>query len=283
MKTIIAFAALLCVAAAQELTCGTTPIKPTEEKIVGGHAAIPYSWPWQIQFCIKSSFGGGCSLICGGSIIDATHVLTAAHCVRGQTVSRIGIRAATFKLNGVGENDFVLVNAVKAVFDPRYQNPNQFSNDYAVVTLETPLTFSDRIQPVCLPLNDNGVTVGTRTNVITGWGTTRSGGSLPDRLMQVTVPYVEQADCSAAYPGEIDQSMVCAGLLKEGGKDSCQGDSGGPLVTKATNGRWYEYGVVSWGFGCAVPQKPGVYSRVSGACSFLKDQIGHEICVGGND
>lgn len=86
-------------------------------------------------------------------------------------------------------------------------------------------------------------------------------------LMQVSVPIVSEAKCKKAYGSSIHTSRVCAGLDR-GGKDSCQGDSGGPMVFEH-NGKFFLEGVVSWGSGCASPEKYGVYARVR----YLKNWI----------
>jgi secreted trypsin-like serine protease len=56
--------------------------------------------------------------------------------------------------------------------------------------------------------------------------------------------------------------MFCAGLIGEGGKDACQGDSGGPVVA-TIDGVKYGIGATSWGQGCALPTKPGVYTDIA--------------------
>jgi secreted trypsin-like serine protease len=84
---------------------------------------------------------------------------------------------------------------------------------------------------------------------------------------------VAQNTCSSAYTG-ISARMICAGFAK-GGIDSCQGDSGGPLlVSSGLTGVWRQAGVVSFGEGCALPNYPGVYARVSEFNAYLEAQLG---------
>ena len=52
--------------------------------------------------------------------------------------------------------------------------------------------------------------------------------------------------------------MFCAGELGIGGKDACQGDSGGPIMRQGEC-----VGATSWGYGCAYPEYPGVYTDVA--------------------
>ena len=107
-----------------------------------------------------------------------------------------------------------------------------------------------------------------------GWGTLTEGGSIPDRLQEVTVPLVSDGACRAAYllVGYIYETMICAG---EAGRDACQGDSGGPLTHTDSDGTVYLVGLTSFGIGCARPRYPGVYTEVS----FFQDWIQESIAA----
>ena len=151
-------------------------------------------------------------------------------------------------------------------------NGGTLNNDYVILKLSSPLTFNDDVKPACLP--DASFAPEGQTCVTSGWGTLSSGAnSLPTDLQWVAVPTVTNAQCNApeSYGGSITDSMLCGGY-KEGGKDACQGDSGGPYVC-SVNVKAVITGVVSWGIGCAFPDKYGVYSRVPTVVSWIQSNM----------
>ena len=107
---------------------------------------------------------------------------------------------------------------------------------------------------------------------VAGWGLTAAGGNTGSRtLLQAELPIVSSADCATQNEITLREanSMICAGR-PEGGVDTCQGDSGGPLTVVAgldtpdpADDRRLLAGIVSWGYECAEPQRPGLYTRVA--------------------
>ena len=91
------------------------------------------------------------------------------------------------------------------------------------------------------------------------------------------MPAITNSECNTAYGGGITDSMICAGYLGEGGKDACQGDSGGPFVC-ANGTKSVIAGVVSWGYGCAEAQYPGVYARVTAALDWINSEMVDMYC-----
>ncbi|XP_060749067.1 transmembrane protease serine 9-like [Tachysurus vachellii] len=246
---------------AQQNVCGQPPLS---NKIVGGADASPGSWPWQV------SFQSGGSHFCGGSLINADWVLSAAHCFPSSSTSGITINLGMESLDLTNSNQ--QQRSASIIIINQNYNDNTKDNDIALVQLSSSVTFNNYIQPVCLAASNSSFSAGTVVWV-TGWGTIASGVSLPSpqTLQEVQVPIVSNSNCAKAY-SPITDNMLCAGLA-QGGKDSCQGDSGGPLVVKS-NGVWVQAGIVSFGNGCALPKFPGVYTRVSQYQDWIKSNIG---------
>lgn len=65
-------------------------------------------------------------------------------------------------------------NLKQIIPHPNY-NEYTFDNDIALMELDSPVTFSDYIQPICLPSSTHNFPTGN-TVWITGWGATREGG-----------------------------------------------------------------------------------------------------------
>ena len=166
------------------------------------------------------------------------------------------------------------IKVAKIIVHENYQNPLHNSNDIALVRLASPAELGVGVGLVCLPDTGHQLPFDdlNKTCWITGWGDLSFLDSPPNTLMQASLPLVSKQRCENANPGEIDDSMFCAGL-DEGGIDSCQGDhSGGPLVCEF-NGKWYLEGVTSFGHGCAEPRHYGVYAKVRALRSWLSNNM----------
>ncbi|PTL55510.1 serine protease [Paraconexibacter algicola] len=240
-----------------------------QKRIVGGGPTAPGAYPAQAHLRIDL---GAASLSCGGTLISRTKVATAAHCLDAANYAlplvvprpvAIAPERVTVSLGSdlAGQGDRQVASAVQ--LHPDY-DPRTSANDAAVITLPQPATQ----QPLSVvdPAVDAASYATGRPAVVIGWGRTTDGGQASARLLEVEVPVVSDADCNDAnsYAGSLlVDVMLCAGL-PEGGKDSCQGDSGGPLMTRST-GVLKLAGIVSFGDGCAAPQKYGVYTEVGAA------------------
>lgn len=251
-----------------------TPTPEGSVRIVGGAPADPGEWPWQVALIGGSASDLYNGQFCGGSLISAQWVLTAAHCVVdnfGVQIAPVGVDivAGIYNLSSP-ETGYQRRDITQIIIHPEY-NYNTFNNDVALLRLASSVTLGGigATSTAAIPLVSPALGDLTGTGAwVTGWGNTESVPAYPSQLYEVTVPIISNGQCSTSYGGAITPGMLCAGL-PEGGKDSCQGDSGGPLAVYL-NGQWQLAGVVSWGTGCADPGYYGVYARVSNFVSWIQ-------------
>uniref|UniRef100_A0A665V929 Suppressor of tumorigenicity 14 protein homolog n=1 Tax=Echeneis naucrates TaxID=173247 RepID=A0A665V929_ECHNA len=248
--------------------CGRSMFKTS--RIVGGQDAEEGEFPWQVSLHVKD-YGH----VCGASIISPRWLVTAAHCVQDDAKTRYsqpGTWQAYLGLHVQRKygGHVVKRNLKQIIPHPNY-NEYTFDNDIALMELDSPVTYSDYIRPICLPAPQHDFPTGS-TVWITGWGATREGGFAAPVLQKAQVRIINHTVCDDLMGGQITSRMLCAGVLK-GGVDACQGDSGGPL-SSPSDSRMFLAGVVSWGDGCARRNKPGIYTTVTKFRGWIKEKTG---------
>ncbi|XP_029027296.1 ST14 transmembrane serine protease matriptase a [Betta splendens] len=248
--------------------CGRNRFKSS--RIVGGQNAEEGEFPWQVSLQVKP-YGH----VCGASIISPTWLVTAAHCVQDDSKIRFSQPGTWEAQLGLHTQrniaSTVVKRTLKQIIPHPYYNTFTFDNDMALMELDSPVSFSDYIRPICLPAATHNFPAGDTVS-ISGWGATREGGSAAMVLQKAEVRIINSTVCNSLMAGQITSRMLCAGVLK-GGVDACQGDSGGPL-SSSVGQHAFLAGVVSWGDGCARRDKPGIYTQVTKFRGWIKEKTG---------
>jgi secreted trypsin-like serine protease len=225
-------------------------------RVVGGQPAADGRYPFMVSLQ-KTGASGASSHFCGGSLIDREWVLTAAHCVAGQTAGQLRIVVGATRLSA-GDGEVRSPAEIRA--HPDYDGDATHGADIALVRLSTPVDDIAPLEPVRRAERAKWE-AGERATVV-GWGVTSEAGRVAsDQLLAARLPI--QSDSTMTAPDGYGASflpsdMVGAGPV-EGGSDACFGDSGGPLVI-GRGSTLRQIGIVSFGRGCG--RQPGVYGRL---------------------
>ncbi|MDX2543438.1 S1 family peptidase [Streptomyces sp. WI04-05B] len=226
------------------------------QPIVGGTTTTASAYPYVMQITDASQ-----NQFCGGTLVSATKVVTAAHCMVGETTSSVRVVGGRTYLNGTNGT---VSKVTKIWIHPSYTDATN-GDDVAVLTLATSMPYTTASY---VTSSQTSVYAAGTTARIIGWGTTSENGSSSNQLRTATVPTVSNSSCSSSYGSSyIASDMVCAGYTS-GGVDTCQGDSGGPLMIGGVLA-----GITSWGEGCAEAGYPGVYTRLTTFSSLVATQV----------
>ncbi|EFZ00099.2 hypothetical protein MAA_03876 [Metarhizium robertsii ARSEF 23] len=224
-----------------------------DKRIFGGEAVKDGEFPFIVTI-IDDTYGPSC----GGSLLDNTTVLTAAHCL-------IWSEGWHNKTTG-GQ-----VIAAKPVLYPGFRRRRSSSHphDIAILKLSTPIQESKTIGYATLPDAGSDPVVNSFA-IVAGWGRTGPQDDPLHPLKKATVSIQAREECSFGGRNATDnEDEVCAG---GDGKDACQGDSGGPLIDKETRHIIGISSSSSRGGTCGV--YPGLYTRVSSYIDFIQENLG---------
>lgn len=222
-------------------------------------------FPWRCNL-----YSPTMGVFCGATIISNSYVVTAAHCTAAVPAGTVYyVDCGDHDITSNTESTNVVIQVAQVMQHAQYNKETQ-DNDISVLRLQTPLTFSRNIQPICLPFNQVGQSVDGLTVTASGWGTVSSGGSQSVVLKKVDLPVLGTTQCQKYYGTSVTDNMICT---YSPGSDTCQGDSGGSVDYKQpANGRYCLLGVVSWGVGCAGVNQPGVYAKTTNYLGWIAAQ-----------
>ncbi|CAD7004322.1 unnamed protein product [Ceratitis capitata] len=235
-------------------------------KVVGGTEVRRGAYPWIVALGYRDEFNANTlKFLCAGSLISARYVLTSGHCI---TPMLYTARLGAHDLSDPNEAGAVNIPIARKIIHEQY-DARYVINDIGLVQLSAPAPETAYIGLICLPAGEVFAKDFVGNNpFIAGWGAVKFQGPSSNVLRDVQVPIVNQQTCEQSYKSVFQnlvftEKFICAGNSHV---DACQGDSGGPLMMPLLEDGVYHYfilGLVSYGYECARPGFPGVYTRVT--------------------
>lgn len=254
-------------------------------KIINGVESRPNSWPWVVSIGVQYRNAAGAwqnrTHICGGTLIDPNHVLTAGHCLEQKIDDRFVPLTPTnptlesFFFLRIGIHDIRStkppeIYRARRVFSHEKFISSTFENDIAMIRLDRPVSLTENTMPICLPSNNVPL---YKSVTVAGWGTVAETSRVHSNVLrQANVTVLPPVNCRVYKEVHFDTTrQLCAAAL-DWSKDTCAGDSGGPLMYQE-NGSWTIGGITSYGYGCSKRGFPGVYVRTAAYSPWIKQKM----------
>ncbi|XP_070134430.1 transmembrane protease serine 9-like [Drosophila bipectinata] len=241
----------------------TQAVQP-EPRIINGTSVDIARHPYIVSLRYRRDAESSYKHECAGVIYSENALLTSAQCLYNlpEGTKILAVAGANTR-NGTEGIVYPISNwTYHSSFDT-------YTVDYdiGVLFLDTPLNLT-HFDISAIGIRSERPAVG-RLATVAGWGYREEWGPSSYKLEQAQVPVVSSEQCNELYgAGEINERMICAGYVTQGGTDACQGDTGGPLVIDGQL-----VGLVSWGRGCARPNYPTVYCYVASLVDWIEETI----------
>ncbi|XP_021023042.1 kallikrein 1-related peptidase b26 isoform X1 [Mus caroli] len=244
---------------------GIDAAPPVQSRVVGGFNCEKNSQPWQVAVYYHKEH------ICGGVLLDANWVLTAAHCYVDEYEVWLG-KNKLFQEEPSAQHRMVSKSFLHPGFNMSLLTLQEippgadFSNDLMLLRLSKPADITDAVKPINLPTKEPKL---GSTCLASGWGSiTPTKLQKPDDLQCVFITLLPNENCAKVYLQKVTDVMLCAGEMG-GGKDTCVGDSGGPLICDGVL-----QGTTSNGPDpCGKPGVPAIYTNLIKFNSWIKDTM----------
>ncbi|XP_055381910.1 serine protease hepsin-like [Condylostylus longicornis] len=202
----------------------------TEDRIVGGSFQSIATAAYQALVLPRG-------FLCGGSILNPSWIVTAAHCTDGFDETSVQVAVGIQDRSLLSYNQLLSISVL--IQNPLYDS-STYDGDISLLKLSFGLLFTPTVKPIALAASipPPGTVVS-----VSGYGKTELG-TTSSVLLSVSLQISDWNYCNRFY-GTLTQNQFCAVALPNQKADSCQGDSGGPIVY---NGQLL--GIVSAGAGC---------------------------------
>jgi len=243
-------------------------------RIVGGDIAQPHGHPYQVAIVMFLPTLGG-NALCGGTVLSAQTVMTAAHCIiAGGTAASSGtvILGAHDRTNINEPGQVRVVVATGHLRIHPLWDESLIRNDIGLIILPTAVTLSAQISPATLPSAELGNSFAGEQGTITGFGVFSDDLGIASDVVRVVYDEImTNTLCVVRFPGVVQPSNIC--ITGTNGRGACSGDSGGPMTVQR-GGNSMVVGVVSFGLalGCELSW-PSVFARVTSFNDFIQQHL----------